>query len=181
MLARIVGRDTAALDEPEVLRATIETLAENLSDAVIAPLLYLGLGGPVGDGGLQGHQHARQHGRVSQRAIPRVRLGVGAARRRRQFHSRPAHGGAGVDVRGPAAVRLAALGGGHAARRAVAAESQLRVSGGRGRGRARGSPGRPELLPGGRQPQAVSRRRRAAAGSRRLRAGARCCCTARRC
>jgi len=47
MLARIVGRDTATLDEPEVLRATIETLAENLSDAVIAPLLYLGIGGPA--------------------------------------------------------------------------------------------------------------------------------------
>jgi adenosylcobinamide-phosphate synthase len=47
MLARIVGRDTAALDKAEVLRATIETLAENLSDAVIAPLLYLGLGGPA--------------------------------------------------------------------------------------------------------------------------------------
>jgi adenosylcobinamide-phosphate synthase len=47
MLARIVGRDTAALDEKEVLRATIETLAENLSDAVIAPLFYLALGGPV--------------------------------------------------------------------------------------------------------------------------------------
>ena len=47
MLARIVGRDTAALDEKEVLRATIETIAENLSDAVIAPLFYLALGGPV--------------------------------------------------------------------------------------------------------------------------------------
>jgi adenosylcobinamide-phosphate synthase len=47
MLARIVGRDTAALDEAEVLRATIETLAENLSDAVVAPLLYLGIGGPA--------------------------------------------------------------------------------------------------------------------------------------
>lgn len=47
MLARIVGRDTASLDAPEVLRATIETLAENLSDAVVAPLLYLGLGGPA--------------------------------------------------------------------------------------------------------------------------------------
>jgi adenosylcobinamide-phosphate synthase len=47
MVARIVGRDTAVLDEPEVLRATIETLAENLSDAVIAPLFYLALGGPV--------------------------------------------------------------------------------------------------------------------------------------
>jgi len=47
MVARIVGRDTATLDEPEVLRATIETVAENLSDAVIAPLFYLALGGPV--------------------------------------------------------------------------------------------------------------------------------------
>lgn len=47
MLSRIVGRDTAALDEPEILRATIETVAENLSDAVIAPLFYLALGGPV--------------------------------------------------------------------------------------------------------------------------------------
>ena len=47
MLSRIVGRDTALLDEPEILRATIETIAENLSDAVIAPLFYLALGGPV--------------------------------------------------------------------------------------------------------------------------------------
>jgi adenosylcobinamide-phosphate synthase len=47
-LAMIVGRDTAHLEEPEILRATIETIAENLSDAVIAPLLYLGVAGPVG-------------------------------------------------------------------------------------------------------------------------------------
>ena len=72
------GRDTAALDEAEVLRATIETVAENLSDAVMAPLFYLALGGPVGDGGLQGDQHAGQHGRLPQRAVPRIRLGVGA-------------------------------------------------------------------------------------------------------
>jgi adenosylcobinamide-phosphate synthase len=48
MLARIVGRDTQSLDEPEILRAVIETVAENLSDAVIAPLFYLMLAGPVG-------------------------------------------------------------------------------------------------------------------------------------
>ncbi len=42
----IVGRDTAALSEPEVIRATIETVAESSSDGVIAPLLYLALGGP---------------------------------------------------------------------------------------------------------------------------------------
>jgi adenosylcobinamide-phosphate synthase len=47
-LAMIVGRDTAHLEEPEILRATIETVAENLSDAGIAPLLYLGLAGPIG-------------------------------------------------------------------------------------------------------------------------------------
>lgn len=46
-LAMIVGRDTEALDEHEILRAAIETMAENLSDAVVAPLFYLLLGGPV--------------------------------------------------------------------------------------------------------------------------------------
>jgi len=48
MLARIVGRDTEDLDEPEILRAVIETVAENLSDAVVAPLFYLALAGPAG-------------------------------------------------------------------------------------------------------------------------------------
>jgi adenosylcobinamide-phosphate synthase len=45
-LAFLVGRDTAHLDEPEILRALVETIAENTSDGVIAPLFYLGLGGP---------------------------------------------------------------------------------------------------------------------------------------
>lgn len=44
-LSMIVGRDTAELPEEGVLRATIETLAENLSDGVVAPLFYLALGG----------------------------------------------------------------------------------------------------------------------------------------
>jgi adenosylcobinamide-phosphate synthase len=47
-LSRIVGRDTETLAEPEILRATIETVAENLSDGVIAPLFYLAIAGPVG-------------------------------------------------------------------------------------------------------------------------------------
>lgn len=47
-LSRIVGRDTATLDEPEILRATVETVAENLGDGVIAPLFYLAVAGPVG-------------------------------------------------------------------------------------------------------------------------------------
>lgn len=45
-LSFLVGRDTAHLGEPEVIRALVETIAENLSDGVIAPLFYLGLGGP---------------------------------------------------------------------------------------------------------------------------------------
>lgn len=44
----IVGRDTTNLNEKEILRATIETVAENTSDGVIAPLFYIFLFGPMG-------------------------------------------------------------------------------------------------------------------------------------
>lgn len=44
-LSMIVGRDTAELNDDGILRATIETLAENLSDGVIAPVFYLAVGG----------------------------------------------------------------------------------------------------------------------------------------
>jgi adenosylcobinamide-phosphate synthase len=44
-LAMIVGRDTGELGEKAILAATIETLAENLSDGFVAPLLYLVVGG----------------------------------------------------------------------------------------------------------------------------------------
>lgn len=46
-LSLIVGRDTADLDEQEISRAVIETVAENASDGVVAPLFYLALGGPA--------------------------------------------------------------------------------------------------------------------------------------
>ncbi|MCR5654839.1 MAG: adenosylcobinamide-phosphate synthase CbiB [Lachnospiraceae bacterium] len=46
-LSRIVGRDTEALDEQGVIRATVETVAENTTDGVVAPLFYLMLGGPA--------------------------------------------------------------------------------------------------------------------------------------
>ncbi len=46
-LSRIVGRDTEYLDEQEILRALVETVAENTSDGVIAPLFYLMFGGPA--------------------------------------------------------------------------------------------------------------------------------------
>jgi len=44
-LAKIVGRDTEDLNETEIIRAVIETVAENSSDGVIAPLFYLAVGG----------------------------------------------------------------------------------------------------------------------------------------
>lgn len=46
-VSMIVGRDTAALTEAGVIRAAVETVAENTSDGVIAPMLYTALGGPV--------------------------------------------------------------------------------------------------------------------------------------
>jgi adenosylcobinamide-phosphate synthase len=47
-LARIVGRDTARLQTPDVYRACIETVAESTCDGVVAPLFYAALAGPVG-------------------------------------------------------------------------------------------------------------------------------------
>lgn len=44
-LSRIVGRETDQLSESGVIRATVETVAENTSDGVVAPLFYLTLGG----------------------------------------------------------------------------------------------------------------------------------------
>ena len=46
-VSMIVGRDTSCLSEEGVAKAAIETVAENTSDGVIAPMLYTALGGPV--------------------------------------------------------------------------------------------------------------------------------------
>lgn len=46
-VSMIVGRDTSVLDEEGVAKAAIETVAENTSDGVIAPMLYTALGGPI--------------------------------------------------------------------------------------------------------------------------------------
>ncbi|MDP3297627.1 MAG: adenosylcobinamide-phosphate synthase CbiB [Thermodesulfovibrionia bacterium] len=44
-LSFIVGRDTTQLSRKDVLKATVETLAENASDGIIAPLFYFSIGG----------------------------------------------------------------------------------------------------------------------------------------
>lgn len=46
-VSRIVGRDTECLSEEGVAKAAVETVAENTSDGVIAPMLYLAVGGPA--------------------------------------------------------------------------------------------------------------------------------------
>jgi adenosylcobinamide-phosphate synthase len=47
-VSHIVGRDTAALDAAGVARAAIESLAENFSDGIVAPVLWLGIAGLPG-------------------------------------------------------------------------------------------------------------------------------------
>jgi adenosylcobinamide-phosphate synthase len=47
-VAHIVGRDTAALDEAGVARAAIESLAENFSDGIVAPVLWMAIAGLPG-------------------------------------------------------------------------------------------------------------------------------------
>ena len=46
-VSMIVGRDTKPLDRNGIIRAAVETVAENTSDGVTAPMLYMGLGGAV--------------------------------------------------------------------------------------------------------------------------------------
>ncbi len=46
-VSMIVSRDTECLDEEGIIKAAVETVAENTSDGVIAPMLYLAVGGPI--------------------------------------------------------------------------------------------------------------------------------------
>ena len=44
-LSMVVGRDTEKLDEPEICRGAVETVAENIVDAIVSPLVYAAIGG----------------------------------------------------------------------------------------------------------------------------------------
>lgn len=46
-VSMIVGRDTQGLDSVGIAKAAVETVAENTSDGVAAPLLYIAIGGPI--------------------------------------------------------------------------------------------------------------------------------------
>jgi len=46
-LSMIVGRDTDVLGESDIICATVETVAENITDGIISPLIYFAFGGPL--------------------------------------------------------------------------------------------------------------------------------------
>jgi adenosylcobinamide-phosphate synthase len=77
-LTHLVGRDTSRLDESEVVRATLESLAENTSDAVVAPLVW---GAVAGIPGLLGYRAANTLDAMVGHRSPRYeRFGWAAAR-----------------------------------------------------------------------------------------------------
>jgi adenosylcobinamide-phosphate synthase len=77
-LRHLVGRDTAELSTEEVVRATVESLAENASDAVVAPLLW---GAVAGLPGLLGYRAANTLDAMIGHRSPRyLRFGWTAAR-----------------------------------------------------------------------------------------------------
>ncbi len=47
-LSWIVSRDTKHLDERSIIKATLETLSENISDGIVAPIFYMAIAGPIG-------------------------------------------------------------------------------------------------------------------------------------
>ena len=80
-VAQIVGRDTQDLDEAAVCRAAIESLAENFSDGVVAPLFWMVFAGLPGALAYKAINTADSMiGHKSPRHL-RLRLGVGALRR----------------------------------------------------------------------------------------------------
>jgi adenosylcobinamide-phosphate synthase len=77
-LTHLVGRDPTHLDEGEVARGVVESLAENTSDAVVAPLFW---GALVGPAGLLGHRAANTlDAMVGHRSVRYERFGWAAAR-----------------------------------------------------------------------------------------------------
>lgn len=77
-LNHLCGRDPSSLDEPELARATVESVAENTSDAVVAPLLW---GGVAGLPGLLGYRAANTlDAMVGHRSHRYARFGTPSAR-----------------------------------------------------------------------------------------------------
>jgi adenosylcobinamide-phosphate synthase len=77
-LCRIVGRDTDQLAAPEIVRATVETVAESTVDGILAPMFFAALGGAPG---LWAYKAINTlDSMVGHRAAPYTRFGWAAAR-----------------------------------------------------------------------------------------------------
>ena len=107
-VAMIVGRNPAALDEAGVARAAIESLAENFSDGVVAPILWTALGGLTGGALYKAINTADSMIGHQGRPVSRLRLGGGAARRSRQSAGVAARRAVARSRRGADARRLGA-------------------------------------------------------------------------
>ena len=91
VLPSLCGRDPATLDGAGMARAVVESVAENTSDAVVAPLLWGAVAGIPGLVGLPRGQHPRRDGGVPFGPVPAVRLGRGPDGRRGQLDPGPGH------------------------------------------------------------------------------------------
>jgi adenosylcobinamide-phosphate synthase len=77
-LSCIVGRDTARLDAPEIVRATVETVAESTVDGILSPMVFAALGGAPG---LWAYKAINTlDSMVGHRQAPYTRFGWAAAR-----------------------------------------------------------------------------------------------------
>ena len=149
-VARLVGRDTEHLDVAGVARAAVESVAENTSDAVVAPLLW---GAVAGLPGLLGYRAVNTlDAMVGHRSVRYERFGWAAARLDDVANWVPARVAALI-----AAVTAPVVGGSPVATAAVVQPRRRSASeperGGRGGGlrrRAPGSAGWPQPVPRGR-------------------------------
>jgi adenosylcobinamide-phosphate synthase len=113
-LPHLAGRDPSTLDSSELARATVESVAENTSDAVVGPLVWGAVGGLPGLVGYRavntldamvGHRSPRyaRFGTDRRRLARPYRLGVAARRQPPpEPQLRPVRGGRGGRARGPA-------------------------------------------------------------------------------
>ncbi len=136
-VSHIVGRDAAALDASGVARAAIESLAENFSDAIVAPVVWMTVAGLPGAAiykaintadSMIGHRTARYAKlRLGRRPARRSRQSAGVAARGAFSHRR---GGDKLELRRRRGVER------RVARRLAPPLAQCRLSGSRHGGRA---------------------------------------------
>ena len=85
-LSLIVSRETSQLDEAAIVRALVETVSENISDAIVAPLFYLAHLRSGWRSDIQGDKYHGFHAGLQERTLPLLRLFCGARRRCRKLH-----------------------------------------------------------------------------------------------